>query len=73
MMLTNEEIEGIYYSKKTGRMFETVRDGHGCVIIRYCDDLKPEFGACMREEGFRLQFCVLDFYEIVINYAHEEI
>ena len=72
MMLKNEEIEGIYYSTKTGRIFETVKDGHGYVIVRYCDNEYPEFGPCVREEIFLLQY-KLDIYEYVINYAHEGI
>lgn len=72
MMLKNEEIEGIYYSNVTGRIFEAVRDGYGSVITRYCDDKNPEFGPCVEESTFRIQY-LLDLYEIVINYSHEGI
>lgn len=72
MMLKKEEIEGIYYSNRTGRIFEAVRDGHGSVITRYCDNKLPEFGPCVEEGTFRIQY-LLDLYEIVINYSHEGI
>jgi len=70
MMLKREEIEGIYYSRNSGRIFEAIKDGHGCVIIRYCDNSSPEFGPCALENSFRLQHA-LGLYEIVINYNHE--
>lgn len=73
MMLKNDEIEGIYYSNKTGRIFEAVKDGFGFVIIRYCDNLSPEFGPCVEESIFKLQYELLDVYETVINYSHEGI
>jgi len=72
MLKKASEIEGIYYSTKTGRVFETVRDGHGFVIIRYCDNEYPEFGPCVTEYIFKIQY-MLDIYEDVINYCHEGI
>lgn len=70
MMLKSEEIEGIYYSNITGRVFEAIKDGHGSVITRYCDNLTPEFGPCMSENTFRVQHLV-GLYEILINYYRE--
>jgi hypothetical protein len=72
IMLKNDEIEGIYYSNKTGRIFEAIKDGFGFVITRYCDTLSPEFGPCVEESIFKIQYA-LDIYETVINYSHEEI
>ena len=72
MMLKKNEIEGIYYSNKTGRVFEAVSDGHDYVIIRYCDDNKPEFGHCIKEYIFRVQH-LIDIYETVISYTSEGI
>ena len=65
-----DSIEGIYYSNKTGRIFEAVQDKHGYVITRYCDDSSPEFGPAVSEEVFCLQFH-LGIYEDVINYLYE--
>ena len=70
MMLKRSEIEGIYYSNKTKRIFEAVSDGHGCVIIRYCDDSSPQFGPCVREYKFRIQH-LLDIYETLVTYNED--
>lgn len=72
MMLKKNEIEGIYYSNKTGRIFEAVSDQHGFIITRYCDDNKPEFGPCVEEYIFRIHHFI-DIYEILVNYADEGI
>lgn len=70
MMLKKNEIEGIYYSNKTGRVFEALSDGHGYVIARYCDDNKPEFGPCITEYVFTMQE-FLGVYETIINYKED--
>jgi hypothetical protein len=69
-MLKKNEIEGIYYSNKTGRIFEAVSDGHGYVITRYCDDNSPEFGPCVQEYEFRIQH-FLDIYETLVTYNED--
>ena len=71
-MLKKNEIEGIYYSNKTGRIFEAISDGYGSVIIRYCDDNKPEFGPCVEEYLFRIHHFI-DIYETIINYTEDNI
>jgi hypothetical protein len=70
MMLKKNEIEGIYYSNKTGRIFEAILDGHGYVITRYCDDSIPEFGPCTKEYQFRIQH-LLDVYETLVTYNED--
>ena len=70
MMLKRSEIEGIYYSNKTGRIFEAILDGNGYVIIRYCDDSTPEFGPCVQEYGFRIHHAI-DFYETLATYNED--
>jgi len=72
MKLKKKQIEGIYYSNKSGRIFEAIKDNHGFVITRYCDSLIPEFGPCVLERIFQIQHD-LDIYEVVINYDREEI
>ncbi len=69
-MLKKNEIEGIYYSNKTGRIFEAISDGNGYVIIRYCDDSTPEFGPCVQEYGFRI-IHFLDIYEALATYNED--
>jgi len=72
IMLKRSEIEGIYYSNNTGRIFEAISDGYGKIIIRYCDSNQPEFGPCLEEDKFRLQHFI-DIYEVLINYSNEGI
>lgn len=70
MKLKKNEIEGIYYSNKTGRIFETVSDGHGYIVIRYCDDSVPEFGPCVKEDTFIIQH-FLEIYETLVTYNED--
>lgn len=72
MAYKENSIEGIYYSTKTGRIFEAIKNNHGYVITRYCDNFSPEFGPVVSEGLFCLQF-YMDIYEDVINYKSEGI
>jgi hypothetical protein len=65
-------VEGIYLSTKTGRIFEAISDGHGMIIIRYCDDNIPEFGPVVREKLFAITYA-MDIYIDIINYYDEGI
>lgn len=62
-------IEGIYFSHKSGKFFEVVRNENGTVRPKYvCGGYGPK----VSEGVFRIQYEILELYELIIPYEEQK-
>lgn len=64
--------EGIYLSKKTGRLFELLQTGENEFTLTYCDDGEPFMHNPISGGMFGIHLYLMEYYEPVFSYLEVE-